>query len=579
MPRRCYHFFTVFLVSIAIGWLEVFSMKVFFRFSFSNFILLCMFWASVAQTPSPSPSPKPLNEDFKKIKQEYSEALAVIKDNHFTGNRLNYNQLSTVSMNYMLQLLDPHSIFLDAKEAEEFRSRINAQYFGIGTLIAELSDGQRKIADTFIRTPFKDAPAFRAGLRYGDRIVEINGVSMAGEGFDEVRKHLLGPRGTKVILVVERNGDPLKFDIIRDAIPTPSIPDAYIIRPGIGYVAMTEGLERTTHDELRKALARLKAQGMKFLILDLRENGGGLAKQACLVVSEFIPRGEVIFKMKGRREEPEGRCISENDAPDNTPIVALINQYTASSAEFLAGGLQDTDRALLVGENTFGKGLVQNVFEFEGGSRIHLTTSRYQTATGRMIQRDYSGESLYRYFREAGSSPEDDPANNIKTSAFTTRTGRIFYGGGGIKPDETMKASFVLRESLQWRNRLNDPIFAFTKDLVAGKIKQLETYRIDRPVLFDHELKRDEFPVTKELYQAFRAFAAEQYKLPGEGIDNERKYVEQRLRTELVTAAYGPQAAQRITNEYDVQLQRAVELLPQAKEIVERSFTIRSKKP
>lgn len=543
--------------------------------------LICLVSAGVAQTgsptPGPRPAPKPLNEDFKKIRQEYAEALAMIRNNHFAGESLNRDQLVTVSMDHMLQLMDPHSAYLDAKAAEEFKRRLNAQYFGIGAGISELRDGERNIVGTFIRECFRDGPAARAGLRYGDKFVEIDGVSMAGKGPGDVRGHLLGARGTKLTVVIERNGEIHRFALIRDAISQPSIPDAYLMSPGVGYIT-TNGLARTTHDEFRAALAKLRSQGMRSLILDLRDNSGGLARQACLIVSEFMPRGEVIFNIKARNSSPAAFCTSANDAADKTtPIVVLIGQYTASSAEFLAGGFQDTDRALVVGENTFGKGLLQNVFEFDGGSRIHLTTSRYVTATGRMIQRDYSDESLYRYFRDAGRSPGDDAVK--KAPAFTTRTGRVLYGSGGIKPDEVVKPLFVANVRLQWRDRLNSPVIAFTRELVAGRVKQFEAYRLDRPADVEHELKGDEFPVTEQLYVAFKTFATEQYKVPAENIDGERKYVEQRLRTELIIAAYGPRAAQRIANGYDMQLQRAVELVPKARQLAGRSLAAGVQKP
>lgn len=537
-------------------------------------LVLCVI-CTVAQTPTPSPSPtpKPLNREFKKIHEDYSEALEIIHANHFSGGRLKAENLTTASMDYLLQHLDPHSNYLDKATADEFRQNLNARYFGIGVSLLELHDANNAIVGVFIREAFEGGPSERAGLRFGDEIVEIDGHAMNGKDFFAVRSRLMGPQGTKVIVVVERNGQKIRNEIIRDAIPTLSIPDAYMIRPGIGYVAMTQFFTRTTHAEFTAALAKLRAAGMRSLILDIRDNSGGLARQACLSASEFIPLGERIYEMRGRRNSSNAGCISANANADiTTPIVAMVNSNTVSSAEIMSGGLQDTDRAFFIGETTYGKGLLQDVFELEGGSRIHLTTERFVTATGRMPQRDYSDGSLYRYLRDKGRAPNSGTTPQSSQPGFKTKTGRILFGGRGITPDVVVHSAALTSELRHWRTRLDHPVFAFIREVVGENRAGLETYRIDKPAVFGHDLMADEFLVTDDLYQAFKTFAAERYKIDAGRLDANRPFVDQRLRTELVVAAYGGQTALRVANASDTQLLRAIEMLPKAAELLQRSF-------
>ncbi|MEK7722879.1 MAG: PDZ domain-containing protein, partial [Acidobacteriota bacterium] len=214
---------------------------------------------------------------IEKIESDMSEALTVIQENYVDGKKLDYNDLFKSSIDGMLHSLDPHSNYFDAKEFEQFRTEQQSQYFGIGASIGDLRDPSGKTVSTFIKATFENAPAWRAGLRYGDKILEVNGVSMQNKPFFEVRNHLRGPRGTSAKIVVERYGTGKRetVEIIRDAVPQPSIPEAYMIKPGVGYIAMTGGFNQTTFDEFRIAMRDLKAQGMTQLVLDLRGNGGG----------------------------------------------------------------------------------------------------------------------------------------------------------------------------------------------------------------------------------------------------------------------------------------------------------------
>ena len=513
------------------------------------------------------------------IGADVAEALTLIQDNHVSGKKLDYNELFKSSITSMLHTLDPHSNYFDAKEFEQFRTEQSSRYFGIGASIGSLSDKDGKVIATYIRATFEDAPANRAGFRYGDKIVEVNGISMLGKSSAEVSSNLRGPRGTTAKITVERHGTGKRetFEIIRDAVSQPSIAEAYMIRPAVGYIAMTGSFNQTTYEEFRQAMTDLKKQGMTQLVLDLRNNGGGLVNQALQVANTFLARGQNIFTQKGRIDGVESPYPAENSNPDNIPIVMLVNRNTASASEILAGALQDHDRALIVGENTFGKGLVQNPFPLEYGSMLLLTIAKYQTPSGRLIQRDYSDGNLYNYYTDGGSL-RDEATNRPKGAESKTDLGRTVYSGGGINPDETIKSQTIPIEKARSQQKFNDPIFAFTLDLAFGKIKGFENYKIDRAITFDYDLKATDFPVTENLYQTFRKFAVEKYGLTAAQIDREREYIERILRTELVTAAYGVTTSLQVFNEYDTQLKKAIELLPQAKQLALKGAKANDKK-
>ncbi|HLM00212.1 MAG TPA: S41 family peptidase, partial [Pyrinomonadaceae bacterium] len=420
----------------------------------------------------------------EKIEQDMAEALTVIQDSYVGGKKLNYNDLIKSSIDSMLHTLDPHSNYFDAKEFEQFRTDQQSQYFGIGATIGDLRDGKGNLIATYIKATFEGAPANRAGLRYGDKIVDVNGTSMLGKPFSEVRSFLRGPRGTTAKITVERYGTGKRdtVEITRDAVPQPSIPEAYMIRPGVGYIAMTGGFNQTTFNEFRQAMIELKRQGMENLVLDLRNNGGGLVNQAYRVASTFLGRGQTVFTQKGRLEDSFGSYPSDNGTPDQTPIVVMVNRNTASASEILAGALQDHDRALIVGENTFGKGLVQNPFILEYGSMLLLTIAKYETPSGRLIQRDYSTGNLYDYYTNGGTLREEKQPEKPKGSETKTDLRRTVYGGGGIQPDEAIKPQTIPAERGQLQGKLVDPIFAFALDLVYGKMPGFEAYKADKAI-------------------------------------------------------------------------------------------------
>ncbi len=500
------------------------------------------------------------------VKSDVAEALSVIQDNYIDGRKLDYNTIFKSSISGMLNVLDPHSSYLDAADFAAFKTEQRSQYFGIGATIGDLTQGDQ--INTYIRATFEQAPAARAGLRFGDKIVAVDGQSMKGKNFSEVRKFLLGNLGTVVKVTVEHaaTGQSEIVTITRDAVSLPSIPQAYMLRPGVGYVAMTGGFNTTTADEFQDALQDLHSKGMNMLVLDLRGNRGGLLIQAVRVANTFLQRGQLIVTQKGRIRGSTEPFAALNDNPDTVPLVVLVNGDTASAAEIVAGALQDHDRALIVGENSFGKGLVQLPYQLEYDSALLLTIAKYFTPSGRLIQRDYSNGGNYDYYTRGGLSNDKDTTIAPPAGAEShTDTGRAVYGGGGISPDEIAKPTkFTLAEA-----RLTNPIFGFALELAMGRVAGFENYKVQPKIEYNHDLQSTDFPVTDALFKELKKFVGAKpiYKVTPEQFERARPFVERQLRFELATAAYGSLAAVQVFNENDPQLAKAVDAMPRAREL------------
>lgn len=508
------------------------------------------------------------SSEMAAIEQDFAEALSIVEENYVDGNRLNYNNLIKSSIIGMLRSLDPHSNYYDRREFEELRNDQRSEYYGIGASIVDRRVGNQ--TDTYILATFENSPAALAGLRFGDRIVAVDGQPMRGRPSAEVRDRIRGPRGTVVKVTVERaaTGRIETVEITRDAVAQPSVPDAYMIRPGVGYVDMTRGFNVTTAEELEEALERLRQRGMNGLILDLRNNPGGFLDQAIRVAEKFLSDGQVILTQKGRNLTADRTYRATNNAPDMTPLVILISRGTASASEIVAGAMQDHDRALIVGENSFGKGLVQSIIPLDYGAGLTLTSTKYYTPSGRLIQRDYSNSSYYDYITRGGVGNQDEeapPATKPTGPESHTDTGRPVYGGGGIMPDELVKPRLIKPE----QQRLIDPIFAFVRELVNGRIAGFESYRVQRPIEYNHELQPTDFPVTDALYNAFKSFVANNpaYKNLASLVEPNQDFVRRQIRFDIVTAAYGTTAASRVYVADDPQVTRAIELLPRAREL------------
>ena len=511
------------------------------------------------------------------ISQDFTEALAVIQEHYIDGNKLDYNDVYKSSMLGMLRSLDPHSNYFDRQEFEDMLTDQRSEYFGIGASILNYPTGNS--VDTYITATFQNSPASRAGLRYGDRIDAVDGVSMHGRASAEVRDKIRGPRGTHVILTLTRaaTGKSENVEIIRNAVPQPSVPDAYFIRPGVGYIDMTRGFNADTADGLEAALEFLHSHGMNSLVLDLRNNPGGLLDQAILVARTFLPDGQVIMTQKGRTGINDKVYTSNRKDPDRVPLVILINDYTASASEIVAGAIQDHDRGLIVGQTSFGKGLVQSIIRLPEGSGLTLTSAFYYTPSGRLIQRDYSDGSFYNYIFRGGTLRDNVTEKKPNGPATRTDTGRTVYGGGGITPDEIVNPDTMTPA----QGRLRTPIFFFARDLANGRIAGFDNYKADRPIDYDHVIDANDFPVTDQVFQAFRDYVARDanWKSFLPQVDRNRSLVETQLRFNLSMAAYGIVTAQQVMMRQDSQVAKAVEVVPRARELAVAAMRARITQP
>lgn len=544
--------------------------------------ILCLLFASfiaIAQSPDQGsledsirrPRPRP----DTRIKQDLTEALTVIQQN-YVGHRLDYNELFKSSVQGMLRALDPHSNYFDKKEFDEQQAAWSrSEYYGIGASIAERRMSGDK-SDTYILATFDQAPAFRAGLRYGDRIVAVNGNSTIGQPSAEVRDQLRGPRGTTVRVTVERasSGARETFEITRDAVPQPTVPDAYLLRPGIGYVDMTRGFNRSTGDEFIAALQFLKEVGATSIVLDLRNNSGGFIIEAVKVAERFLASGQRVVDQRGTGPTSGGARIyhSQNRNPETFPLTVLINRGSASAAEILAGALQDQDRALIVGETSFGKGLVQTIYPLDSGGGLTLTTARYHTPSGRVIQRDYTNTSLYDYLSQGGIGARNSRNTNApKGPPSRTAGGRLVYGGG-ITPDPAGLVEPRLFNPTQ--QRLIHPVFGFVREAISGRLPGFENLKVTRMPDFAHGLELSDLAVDNRLFDLFKQFVAKNrdtYKFSDAVLDRQSEFLKRQIRYDLAVAWYGIVRAQRVFINDDPQVLKAIELLPQARELSKRN--------
>lgn len=511
------------------------------------------------------------------IENDYSEAVTIVSQNY--AGDIDYEKATQAAIQGMLFTLDPHSAYFPHSEFKKLREDQNSSFFGIGVTILQHRDG------VYVQSTVAGTPAARAGLRYGDRIVEVDGKDAREWSSQQVSKNVRGALGEPVQIKVERVGSEagLYFKIVRDAVPLPSIRNEFMIRPGTGYIGLTGGFNHTTDDELRASLANLKSQGMHQLILDLRNNPGGLLDQAIDVSSEFLPHDQVVVSVKGRSEYSQPIVYkSKGSDPEDIPLVVLINRNTASASEIVAGAIQDHGRGLIVGETSFGKGLVQRVFQLPFNTGLTLTTARYYTPYGRSLQRDYSNGSLYDYYArhdpdeaasQRGSSqptqptnPALPPARTPSGPAFRTAAGRIFYGGGGITPDIDIKPPAVTPT----RSRIMEAAFYFTRELAAGIVPGLDSYRVEKNE-FGRSPRATDFPISDRVLEAFRNFVRKDPTtgLQSAEIDVELDFVKLRLREEILSAAFSGEAGSRVLLESDPQTLRALEALPDAKRLAE----------
>lgn len=493
-----------------------------------------------------------------RIAQDYAEVIAAV-ENEYAGN-VDPEKAMDASIQGMLWSLDPHSAFFTREEFRKLDEDQQSQFYGIGVSILRHRDG------VYVQSVIKDTPADKAGLRYGDRFLTVDGKNAEEWSSAELSRNVRGERGTTVNITIERVAakDPINLDIQRGGVPLPSIRNFFMLRDGVGYVGLTGGFQQTTSEELSIALADLKKQGMKSLILDLRNNPGGILEQAVAVSSRFIEGGQTIVSVKGSRESDNRALRATGGNVENVPLVVMINGGSASASEIVAGAVQDYDRGLVVGSESFGKGLVQRIFRLPFGTGLTLTTARYYTPFGRSLQRDYSAGSIYDYYSHAEDDAEirtgDSPAKPLGVPVQTAG-GRTFYGGRGIVPDVIVQP----QTGSAVRGRINEAAFFFVRQIVAGAMPGFESYRVEKQT-FRHRLERDEFAVGDKLFEAFRSYAVADKRngLSNENLAAYAEHAKMRLREELATANLSTEAGTQVLLESDPQVLKAVESMGEA---------------
>ena len=515
-------------------------------------------WANRYRTATAN-TPSDEMKDNQLVKA-FTEGTRIVEENY--GMDRDEETLTKASVLGMLHELDPHSSFFDRRQYQELQEEQSSRFYGIGVSINQRNN------KTCVLGVVKGMPAERAGLKYGDIIVAVDGKSSEGWSQQEILNHVRGERGTEVELAVDRVGEtaPIKVRIVRDEVPYPSVRNHFIMRQGVGYAALTQGFNQKTSEELQDAIVDLKRQGMTSMILDLRRNPGGLLKQAIEVSELFLPAKEEVVSVRGREGRMRNQSYkSTNTEPETMPLVVLINGLTASASEIVAGAIQDKDRGLIVGEDSFGKGLVQTVFRLPGGTGLTLTTAKYYTPSGRCIQRDYAGLSIYEYYTAHRNNSDPavlpSPIPDISAPVFTTSTGRKMLSGGGITPD-------IVAKNAEENLAIRDACFEFARLLAGGAIAGLQEYKVTKNE-FGYRLKGTEFQLNETVTTSFRNFLREH---PDTGVsesllNSNFEYARRRIRAELITAAYGIEAADQFLLDSDLQATQALDAIPKAKQL------------
>jgi len=449
----------------------------------------------------------------------------------------------------MLRVLDPHSNFYDPKAYAKMREDQHGRYYGVGMVI------QQQVNKIYVITPYEGTPSFRAGIHPGDIIASVDGKNTDGMTSDLVAKALKGPKGTHVQVTTIREGQskPLAFDLIRDEIPHPSVDLKYEMRPGIGYVHLSQ-FQETTAQEVIEAVDGFS--DLKGLVLDLRGNPGGLLSQAVDICDHLLAKGQNIVSQRGRAYPDQVYTANHGNGGKTFPIVVLVNRNTASAAEIVSGALQDHDRALIVGETTFGKGLVQTVYNLSENTGLALTTYHYYTPSGRLIQRNYSGVSLYDYYyNHAGAQPADTTNREVKF----TDAGRTVYGGGGITPDEKIESpkSNHFEDSLLAK----DVFFHFAPHYLANRTVD-QNFQVDEPVLTE-----------------FKAYLTSQ-SIPwtNEDLAGVSDWLKARIKEKIFTIQFGQLQGLRTLADWDPMIQKAVTFLPEAQALEDNAHKVLTQK-
>jgi carboxyl-terminal processing protease len=486
-------------------------------------------------------------DDYRSSVESFTSVLDVVQSNYAEPVDVD-RAVYQGAIPGMLRMLDPHSNFFDSRQFALLREDQRGKYYGVGMVVAPRDN------HTIVVAPYVDAPAFRAGLRPGDVITKVDEKSTDGLTTTEVADMLKGPKGTIVKIQVSREGwdNPLTFSVTRDEIPRHSVDIVTMLKPGIGYVRLTQ-FNETTDREIADALKQLGANSLDGLILDMRGNPGGLLNEAVAVGDIFLEKNQLIVSYHGR-SAPERRFYAIRGNQGMTvPLVILVNNNSASAAEIVTGAVQDHDRGLVVGETTFGKGLVQTVTPLSENTGLALTTARYYTPSGRLIQRDYKSISLYEYHYER-KVPEHP------TEIRQTDSGRQVTGGGGITPDIVVD----MPKSTKFQDEMYRQDVFFPQEQGVGGFTR---YFLGTRPSITHG-----FEVDDKVLKEFRDFLAKHnihYTEP-EFAENQ-DWVKRKIKQEVFMSNYGTQEGFKVLLDADPQVQKAVEAIPQARALYENA--------
>ncbi len=485
--------------------------------------------------------------DVRDAIKQFTHVVAVVQQNYADNVDID-RAIYHGAIPGMLRVLDPHSSFFDRRQFAILKEDQRGRYFGVGMMVAP-RDGR-----TVVLAPFVGSPAYKAGIRPGDIILKVDDTSTAGLSNAEVADRLKGKKGTIVRIAIGREGqeEPLVFTITRDEIPRHAVDNVLQLRTGIGYVRVTQ-FNETTGTELSAALRQLDVAHLDGLILDLRTNPGGLLNEGVAVADMFLEKHQLIVSHRGRASQEKRYTAQRGNNGVTVPLVVLIGGNSASASEIVAGAIQDHDRGLIVGEASFGKGLVQSVYGLSEDSGLALTTARYYTPSGRLIQRDYKAVSLYDYLYNRKNGNE---APEVRQ----TDSGRQVFGGGGITPDEVVAPvplnqfqQRLMRRSAFWPFEIG--VGGFTRHYLAG----------------NPAIKKD-FVVDAAVFSEFRRYLdKEKLRFTEADILENQEWLKRHIKRELFVSVFGLEDGFKIGLEDDPQVQRAIALLPQARALYEKA--------
>jgi carboxyl-terminal processing protease len=487
--------------------------------------------------------------------KNFTTMLSVIEDNYV--ERVPTQKVVTGAINGLLNALDPHSNFLDEDAYASLQEEQHGSFYGLGITIQSINGILTVIS------PIEGTPAFKAGLRAGDVISEIEGEPTKGQPTNVLLRKLRGPKGTKVTITIQREGyeSPLHFTLVRDEIPVNSVSYSFMVRPGVGYVRIKNFTE-TTADELEQALEKMKEQNMNHLIVDLRFNTGGLLDQAIKVSDLFLEKGAVVVSTKGRIPESNTvyRC-SETNAYENIPMIVLVNRSSASASEIVAGAIQDHDRGVIVGTTTWGKGLVQSLYRVGSNTALALTTARYYTPSGRLIQRDYSRSFYDYYYTDIGV--DENP--NSREKAYT-ETGREVFGGGGITPDVRVEAV----QTNKFMDLLNSEyaFFDFAKHFTAADERKVQAVDATGPsqrlIVIDRK-----FEVDDKVLQEFKdLLKKDKVEFTDQEFQDNLPQIKNQIKQEVFSAIWGSEEGYKVAANNDPQVLKGLEIMPKAEALL-----------